>query len=149
MPAAAEYLERHGIRDKLCALIRDIAIHQPANPHELLDAVLARVRSVPPTQAAVARGGDAANSATTATTTEDHVSHSIEMLLRTLGLERAFAAELPKGTADDPFSKFFGAEDADVDASVDRAVPAVKSLLKSIIKKHNEIQSTILKSAVG
>jgi len=45
MATAAAYLEKHGIRDKLCELTREIAVHQPSNPHEHLDAVLARIRN--------------------------------------------------------------------------------------------------------
>ncbi|MGB1596507.1 MAG: hypothetical protein ACPIOQ_27350 [Promethearchaeia archaeon] len=34
----AEYLEKHGVRDKLCALVKQLAIHQPPNPLQYLEA---------------------------------------------------------------------------------------------------------------
>lgn len=43
----AEYLQKHGIRDRVCTLIKELAVHQPSNPQEHLDAVLERVRRSP------------------------------------------------------------------------------------------------------
>ena len=41
--SSAEYLERHGIRDKLCTLVKEFAKHQPPDPQEQLDAVVERI----------------------------------------------------------------------------------------------------------
>jgi len=49
----AQYLEQHGIRDKLCDLTKAFATHQPHNPLEQLDAAIGRVSESRSSQKAV------------------------------------------------------------------------------------------------
>ena len=70
----------------------------------------------------------------------------VEMLVRSLGLERIVAAHLPKGTSDSPLAGLLGMTDAAVDTAVAACVPLIAACLKANIQKAKAAKNAMDKS---
>jgi len=63
------------------------------------------------------------------------LNSDVEMVLKTLGIERVMAAMMPTGSTQDPLSAFFDMDEGQVKAAVVAAVNPIVTLITTAIKK--------------
>ena len=63
------------------------------------------------------------------------LNSDVEMVLKTLGIERIMAAMMPTGSTQDPLSAFFDMDEGQVKAAVVAAVNPIVTLITTAIKK--------------
>ena len=61
----------------------------------------------------------------------------IAMLLKSLELERAVAANMPRGTPDDPLAGFWDMTDSEIDAAVGKSVAENAAVIKECVHQRN------------